>query len=151
MLLAADFFVTPRFALDARVGFAFGNSYSTLNNGSFFPAHIEVGGEFFLTGGTFRPYIGLGVGYAQYSSAIDTRILVGVNDTIVDVNAYKLAGNVLVTPGIGAWLLFNRLAIDINLRALILIGTLSETSDGITFGDGINWGIGLTIGGRFGF
>jgi len=142
-------FVTPRLALDARLGFAFGNTYSTTSNGSFFPAHIEVGGEFFLTGGSFRPYLGVGVGYAQYSASVETRIL-SPNGSILAVDANKLAGRVLIAPGIGAWLLFNRFAIDMNLRAIILVGTLSETSDGTSYGDGTNYGFALTIGARYG-
>lgn len=74
-LLTYDRFLTPRFSLGARLGFAFMGAPE-----DFFPMHFEARSVFYLgdvtqPGWSFVPYLGFSVGVAQIDSRVDVEMV----------------------------------------------------------------------------
>jgi hypothetical protein len=138
VMATLDYFVSSRFAMGLRLGYAFnGNPTSTH---PFKPIHAEVRLHYFFTESTVRPFLGLGIGYGEIDAKV-TGVVVrpdnaqyadpNVTDSqgnpiIPSVNGYRTSGPMFVSVGTGAWIFVSRsFAIDLGLKVVMPLQNFS--------------------------
>lgn len=138
VLATLDYFVSPRLAIGARLGYAFNGNPTAAHK--FSPIHAEARLHYFFSEGTVRPFLGLGLGYGEFDAKITGVIVVptdkqfaepGVGtalnpDIIQKVNAYRTAGSGFVSLGTGAWIfLGSKVALNVGFKVLLPLPNFS--------------------------
>jgi hypothetical protein len=135
-LVTVDYFVSPRVAIGARAGYAFGGNPTKSH--PFSPLHAEARLHYFFNEATVRPFLGLGVGYGEIDAKI-TGVIVQPNDPtlatstnsdgkpiIPGVVAYRTAGSGFVSVGTGAWVfLGSKAALNLGFKVILPLPNFS--------------------------
>ncbi len=137
VFLSLDYFVIPRLSVGARLGGAFGGNPTDASK--FLPIHLEARIQYFITDGPFRPYFLLNGGFAELDAPVPNVIVTPLDpglatsckggadppcapgdEQIKGVTAWKRAGPAFVGAGLGAWLVFDKIAINLGIGKMAL-------------------------------
>lgn len=145
ILLGFDRLFGDRWLVGGRLGFAFGGGPSAPGSAGFLPIHVEgrVAAYFSsFESQSLRPYAVLAGGLAQIMGKVPVDIFrneaeFNANQSY-SVNAWRRAGNLFVSLGLGASLPVGRSMVSAEARFLELIGT-----SGTGFSLGLSYAYGL--------
>lgn len=137
VFLSLDYFVLPRLSVGARLGGAFGGNPTDASK--FLPLHLEARLQYFITDGPFRPYFLLNGGFAELDAPVPNVIVTPLDpglathckdgadppcaqgdEQIRNVTAWKRAGPGFVGAGLGAWLVFGKVAVNLGIGKMAL-------------------------------
>jgi hypothetical protein len=137
-LVTADYFVSPHAALGGRVGYALGGNPT--GGHKFLPLHLEATFKYFFSTGTFRPFLGVGLGLGQINAKI-TGVVVRPDDptfndpnvtdatgagVIQKVDAWRTTGSVFGSIGTGAWIFVSdKVALSAGLKIILPFSNMS--------------------------
>ena len=147
LLLGYDRLFGDRWLVGARLGFAFGGGPAAPGSSGFMPLHLEgrvaaYFGSSPFTSTSIRPYAALAGGLAQVMDKVPVDVFMdqaGYNaNQSYSVDAWRRAGNVFVSLGLGASLPIGRSMVSAEARFMELIGT-----SGTGFSLGLSYAYGL--------
>jgi hypothetical protein len=145
ILLGFDRLFGDRWLVGGRLGFAFGGGPSAPGSAGFLPLHLEARIAMYFSsfkGDSLRPYAVLGGGLAQVMDKVPVDVFLDqagfqANQSY-SVDAWRRAGNVFVSLGLGASLPVGRSMVSAEARFMELIGT-----SGTGFSLGLSYAYGL--------
>jgi hypothetical protein len=147
LLLGFDRLFGDRWLVGGRLGFAFGGGPSAEGVPGFMPLHLEgrvaaYFGSSPFTSTSIRPYAALAGGFAQVRGKVPVDVYFSPEDFDANqsstVDAWRRAGNVFVSLGLGASLPIGRSMVSAEARFMELIGT-----SGTGFSLGLSYAYGL--------
>jgi hypothetical protein len=136
-----DVFLSPRFSLGTRLGYAFSGGTPTTNT-TFMPYHAELRAQYFLSpisSAGLKPYLQFAFGLGEFDAALSNIVVIpsagqtGPDGTQYDgqklmsgVTGYHLAGKEFVGIGGGIWYMFSpSVALNFGVRALLTMPTFA--------------------------
>jgi hypothetical protein len=147
LLLGFDRLFGDRWLVGGRVGFAFGGGPAAPGGSGFMPLHLEgrvaaYFGSSPFTSTSIRPYAALAGGLAQVMDKVPVDVFANATDAAANqpaaLDAWRRAGNVFVSLGLGASLPVGRSMVSAEARFMELLGT-----SGTGFSLGLSYAYGL--------